>query len=75
MAIITHYTQEQRDNQAERIGLLFDLPNAGRKMTREGWSMEAWGDEVMIKIELVKVITPEEADAILNATPITKEDQ
>lgn len=75
MAITTHYTQEQRNHQAERIGALFDLPDAGMKMTREGWSMESWGGGVMLKIELVKTITPEEAEAILNATPITKDDQ
>lgn len=43
MAIVTHYTDEQRKNIAERIGTLFDLPDAGMKMTREGWSMEGGG--------------------------------
>lgn len=75
MATVMHYTQEQRNNQAERIGALFDLPDAGMKMTREGWSMDSRGDEVMLKIELMKTITLEEAEAILNATPITKGDQ
>ncbi|KQQ65067.1 hypothetical protein [Microbacterium sp. Leaf320] len=75
MAIITHYTQEQRNNQAERIGALFVLPDAGMKMTREGWRMEGWGDEVQLTVELVTFITKEEAEAILNATPIAQDDQ
>ena len=70
MAIVTHYTDEQRKNIAERIGALFELPNAGMKMTREGWRMEGWGEEVQLTVELVTFITPEEAEAILNAKPI-----
>lgn len=70
MAIVTHYTDEQRKKIAERIGALFELPNAGMKMTREGWRMEGWGDEVQLTVELVTFITTEEAEAILNAKPI-----
>lgn len=70
MAVVTHHTQEQRNNIAARIGAIFDLPDAGMKMTREGWSMEGWGDEVMLKVEIVNMITPEEAEAILNAKPL-----
>lgn len=73
MAIITHHTDEQRKNIAERIGALFDLPNAGTKMTREGWRMEGWGDEVQLTVQLVTVISTEEAEAILNAKPIEEE--
>lgn len=70
MAVITHHTQEQRDNIAARIGRLFDLPDAGMKMTREGWSMDGWGDEIKLTIELVTFISKEEAQAILNAKPV-----
>lgn len=70
MAAVTHYTDEQRKNIAERIGTLFDLPDAGMKMTREGWRMEGCGDEVQLTIELVTFISTEEAEAILNAKPI-----
>lgn len=70
MAIVTHYTDEQRKNIAERIGALFDLTNAGMKMSREGWRMEVWGEEVQLTVELVTFISTEEAEAILNAKPI-----
>lgn len=73
MAVVTHYTDEQRKNIAERIGALFDLPNAGMKMTREGWRMEGRGDEIQLTVELVTFITTEEAEAILNAKPIEEE--
>ena len=75
MAIVTHYTDEQRKIIAERIGALFDLPNAGMKMTREGWRMEGWGDQVQLTVELVTFITVEEAEAILNAKPIEGENE
>lgn len=74
MATVTHHTQEQRDNIAARIGALFDLPDAGMKMTREGWVMEGWGDEIKLTVELVTMITREEAEAILNAKPIGEGD-
>lgn len=70
MAIVTHYTDEQRNNIAARIGALFELPDAGMKMTREGWRME-----VQLTVELVTFITVEEAEAILNAKPIEGENE
>ena len=71
MAIFTtHHTDEARKIIAERIGALFGLPDAGMKMTREGWRMDGWGDQVQLTVELVTFITVEEAEAILNAKPI-----
>lgn len=75
MAIVTHYTDEQHNNIAARIGALFELPNAGMKITREGWRMEGWGDQVQLTVELVTFITVEEAEAILNAKPIEGENE
>lgn len=75
MAIVTHYTDEQRNNIAARIGALFELPDAGMKITREGWRMEGWGDQVQLTVELVTFITVEEAEAILNAKPIEGENE
>lgn len=76
MAIFTmRHTDEARKIIAERIGALFDLPNAGMKMTREGWRMEGWGDQVQLTVELVTFITVEEAEAILNAKPIEGENE
>lgn len=70
MAIITHHTKEQRANIAARIGALFDLPDAGMKMSREGWQLKGHGDEIQLTVELVKIVTREEAEAILNAHPL-----
>lgn len=75
MAVVTHYTDGQRNNIAERIGALFNLPDAGMKMTLEGWRMERFGVEVQLTIELVTIISEEEAEAIINAQPTLKEDQ
>lgn len=72
MATVTHYTQEQRNIIAARIGALFELPDAGMKMKSEGWVMDGWGDEIKLTVELVTMITREEAEAILNAKPIEK---
>ena len=74
MAVITHFTQEQRENIAAQIGKLFDLPDAGMKITREGWKLEGWGPEIRLTVELVKMVTKEEAEAILNALPIEDTD-
>lgn len=71
MAIVNHYTQEQRNNQAARIGEIFGLEDAGMKMTREGLHMESCGrDEVLLTVTLVAEITTTEAENILNAVPL-----
>lgn len=70
----TPYTvdQEIRDNQAARIGRIFDLPNAGMKMSRDGWTMShRVGDPtVTLTVELVAHISREEAEKILNGEPV-----
>lgn len=72
MAILTHYTQEQRHAISERIGAHFDLPDAGMKIAEEGWSLEHFGGDSMVtlKVELIKHITREEAEAIMSAKPL-----
>lgn len=73
MATFNHYTDEQRKNQAERLGVIFGVEDAGMKMTRNGLSIEPWGDEeVLVKVELVQIISRAEADAILNAAPVER---
>lgn len=73
MAIITQHTQEQRDNIAARIGALFNLPDAGMKIRRDGWMMEGFGDRALLKVELETVITLAEAEAVLNARPLDQQ--
>lgn len=76
MAIVSHYTQEQRNNQAARIGKIFGLEDAGMKMTREGWHMEPCGhDEVLLTVTLVAEITTTEAENILNAAPVEEDNE
>lgn len=70
MAVVKHYTDKERRAIADRIGLIFDLPNAGMKMTEAGWSLESWGDQVQLKGELVAVISRTEAEALINAKPV-----
>lgn len=72
MAIVTHYTEEQRGNIAAQIGKMFELPDAGMKMTAEGWRLEGWGPEIRLTVELVKMVTKEEAEAMLNAQPVER---
>lgn len=75
MAIVKHYTDEQRQHQAARLGRIFELPDAGMKITEGGWVLESWGDQAMVTVELVAVISLEEANALINSEPLdTKED-
>ena len=75
MAVVNHYSMEQRGNIAERIGAIFDLPDAGMKMTRDGWTMQhsAGDPTVTLTVELIAQISPEEAERIMNAVPLEKE--
>ncbi len=70
MATVTHYTDEQRQNIADQIGAIFGIQNAGYKISREGWNLQAWGDEIQLTVELVATVTKEQAEAILNARPV-----
>ena len=70
MAIVKHYTNEQRQHQAARLGRIFELPDAGMKITEGGWVLESWGDQAMVTVELVAVISLEEANALINAEPV-----
>lgn len=70
MATVTHYTEEQRQNIADQIGAIFGIANAGYKISREGWNLQGWGDEIQLTVELVAVVSKEQAEAILNARPI-----
>lgn len=75
MAIVKHYTDERRQHQAARLGRIFELPDAGMKITEGGWTIEGWGDRAMLKVELVAVISLEEVNALINSEPLdTKED-
>lgn len=70
MAVSIEYTDEQRKNQAARLGKIFGIENAGMKITRNGLCMEPWNSGVMVTIELCEVITVEEAEKIMNAVPL-----
>lgn len=63
---------EARINQAARIGRIFDLPDAGRKISADGWTMTHTheSDSVRLTVELVAFISVEEAEKILNSTPL-----
>ena len=72
-ARLIHYTPEERQNIANQIGVVFGIENAGLKMTEEGWRMESRGKRFLLTVELVSTISKEQAEAILNARPITEE--
>lgn len=73
MSIRIEQSQEQRTNHAARIGAIFDLPDAGSKITRDGVSMEPFGDGVMLSVVMVSQISKEESEAILNGLPLSHE--
>lgn len=72
--MVVKYTtdQEDRNNQAARIGRIFDLPDAGAKVSTDGWTMTHTpeSDSVRLTVELVAFISVEEAEKILNRTPL-----
>ena len=64
-------SQEQRDNQAARIGAIFKLPDAAAKISGDGWRLDyAGGDKVLLRVELVEMVSQEEAEAIINGLPL-----
>lgn len=71
MAVKYTTSLENRKNQAARIGRIFDLPNAGMKISADGWTMTHTpeSDSVRLTVELVAFISVEEAEKILNSTP------
>ena len=72
MATINHYTPKQRAHIAERLGKLFGLTNPAEKINRDGFHLEHAGDrdQVRLTITCTTFISVEEAQAILNATPL-----
>lgn len=66
MALNIEYTPEQRKAQGEILASIFRLPNADN--IREDWSMEQVGKEdILLRVELIARITPQQAEQILNA--------
>jgi hypothetical protein len=71
MAIRYEPSQEHRENQAARIGKLFNLPDAGMQIAADGVQIQDIGGGIkLLRVELVKQISEEEATAILSGTPI-----
>jgi hypothetical protein len=73
MAITLEPTQEERDNQAARIGAIFGLPNPGRQIVRDGVRLESVpgdGDQVLLRVELAEWVSRDEALAILTGQPL-----
>ncbi len=71
MAISYELTPEQRKHQAERIGKIFGLPDAAMKISSDGVYMESdRPGKALLKVELIEIITEEEAIKILNAEPL-----
>ena len=73
MAVSIEYTDEQRKHQAERLGRIFGIENAGMKISRDGLRMEPWNGNVKVTVEVVEFISIEEAEKIMNAVPVEEE--
>lgn len=71
MAMSFEPTEEQRANIAARVGRVFGLPDAGRKIEAGGVNLEYYdAGRALLKVNLVEVITEQEANAIINGLPL-----
>lgn len=70
MAVLKRYSDEEQQNIAAILGDIFGIENAGSKIRQGDWSLEGWGDEIELRVELVEFISRDQAEAILNARPL-----
>lgn len=72
MAITKELSAAERANVAARLQAMFGVDS---NLISEDFTMDSWGDEVMVTITCKRLVSRADAAAILNALPLESEGQ
>ncbi|WP_449408024.1 hypothetical protein [Microbacterium maritypicum] len=69
------YTQEQLNAQAERLGQIFGIEDAARKLSPDVRIEYMDGSAAIITVSMQKIVSVEEAVAYIRAVPLSTDGQ